>query len=133
MEITHTISWLELIWSAVALLGLSMNLWMLNDTMVDYIHLQLSGLQERSTFLIGRAAIRTEAVKSGVQFLFLTMGIAAMTVPPNVADTRQITRSVTAAAIILAELLLVGSSILNRRVRQEIFEALGEENGIPKA
>lgn len=133
MEITHTISWLELIWSAVALLGLSMNLWMLNDTMVDYIHLQLSGLQERSTFLIGRAAIRTEAVKSGVQFLFLTMGIAAMTVPPNVADTRQIARSVTAAAIILAELLLVGSSILNRRVRQEIFEALGEENGIPKA
>lgn len=130
---------LEIVWAVSGLIGLSVNVWALNDAIADLrwqeaapvpeapdrrfgIHDQL--IRERLVReRIARAGARDESIRCLIQLIFLLVGVVALSVPPvdRQGGTDAPLSFVVVAGFMAAQGLLVTKSILARRDRHWVI------------
>lgn len=107
----------EAVWSAGALLGLLVNLWALRDAYGDLTALREAG-RNGARELVARGNIRSEWFRVFVQVCFGLIGLYAMTqLPANPANPVTRVGVALTAALLLAELSVVLSALLDRHER----------------
>lgn len=124
--ITHTISWVEVIWTLVALIGVLTNSRVFRLTLGDYDALQEAPDYDpygpRAYYARGR--IRTEAIKLVVMLGYTLIGLVAMTTPPSVNGTLTPSALTIAGVLIGSSALMMYDSVLYTMNRERVLYLL---------
>lgn len=115
----------ELAFTIPAIIGLLVCWWMFNAAQADLRELyrrKLNGARE----VVGKASRRNELLRTAIQLIFLIIGVAAIVDVPQPYLT-----VLVSVGIIIAELLLVTKSVLDRRDRGRVITILSEKDGQP--
>ncbi len=127
----ETVTWLELVWSLAALVGLGFTLWMHRDAMGDRRLLRRSG-RNGSRLLVANALIRWERLRAVKMLLFLAVGLAAMTRedPPQVLTPVVVLYSALALYVPVSN---VWGSVRDRQDRARLLGYLEREEAAKRA
>ena len=125
---------LEMIWFATGVIGFSVNVWALNDSLADLCwqqavpHREGPDRRQRSNDVewrnrmvrerIAWGSARDETLRSLIQLLFILIAVVAMATPPANID-----RPVT-IGLLTTQGLLAAKAVLNRRDRLWIIGTL---------
>lgn len=120
--ISPTISWIEVLWTVVAIFGIGASSYVLWDAAGDYKAAKLAGLVGAPA-ITAKMNLRNEAIRMAVLVIFLLVGLAAMLIPndPSAFTPPRVT---VAIALTSAACLLVWGSFADRRDRQTILAEL---------
>lgn len=126
-----TASYVEIGWTIMAAIGLTVSVWGLLDALVD--RAVLSFWEEDTTQLeiTARKAVRREGIKSLAQYFFLTIGGLSLFNPPNPDDNAQglalFIGVYWGIGIIVLECVWTVETILDRRDRQRQIRLARQE------
>jgi hypothetical protein len=119
-----TVAWTELAFTIPAIIGLFINWWAFNDAVADLHYLHAKGLNGARE-VVAKASCRNEAIRTAIQFMFMSLGIFLMMRAPANPETPTTLAGIAVSAVILtAEVLMVVKSILDRRDRHEVIRIL---------
>jgi hypothetical protein len=119
--ILETASWVEIIWTVAAVVGLIISIWMLRDTVLDYYHVIVhSATTPKIIIAMGNA--RSELIKVGVYLLFFVVGVAAMMQPESTTQATVISTILRSAFIVMILLMVIGS-LWDRFDRRQVLQA----------
>lgn len=113
---------LELIWTAISLIGLIAAARGVKDALRDRRILRESSTNS-GLMLIASGDLRREALRMYVQGFFLLLGVIALLSPPSSAP-RTTVGSILAVGFVAAAFCITVSTVLDRRLRSQLEEQL---------
>jgi hypothetical protein len=126
MELTHTISILEVLWTVIVTIGL-----FIIHTAYDKVLGDLDALRLKADYIIGgpreilaKIRIRTERMKMTTMLGFLLIGISAMTAPASAAGPLTPTAILLTVVFIGGAIAMVADTFFYIRDREKIKEVL---------
>lgn len=123
MGIGNTITWPEVAWTAIALIGLGFSWMGYMDARVDLHYLEALG-RNGARRIIAKANIRAELTRLLAQAGFAAIGVITMTLPNETGDRLGIRAGVLALILIAVEVRLVFDSVADRSVRKTLLNKL---------
>lgn len=106
----------EVVWTALALVGLGASLLGFLDAWIDGHRLKGVKISQRAR-IVARMNLRNEAIRLFVLTAFVMIGIAAMAIPNN-PDAFEGSRLLVAAGFITVSVLIVFGTYADRRDRR---------------
>lgn len=122
MELTHTISAIELVWLGLALFGVAMRIRALHDALVDRALAAVLPDVGETTLVLAEATVWGEVLGLLVKIFFAIAGAAAMTIPTNQAPTGGAINAIVGVCLICALVLLDYRSVALARTRQRLLD-----------
>lgn len=126
-----TASLVEIGWTIMAAIGLTVSLWGLLDALVDKAVLSFWEEDTTQLEITARKAVRREGIKSLAQYFFLTVGGLSLFNPPNpnieIQGLALFISVYWGIGIILLEFIWTVETILDRRDRQRQIRLARQE------
>lgn len=123
INITPTISLVELLWVLIGAVGLGAHISLLlkgiGDKRIAYVHHVAPYIMR-----VANTAIRRQSVYAGVQLVMIFLGVNSMRLPPNDAAT-SVTAWVSGALIIMGEILLIVNGLWDNHDANELMNEIG--------
>lgn len=120
--VSETVSWIELLWTAVALIGVGASSLVYVDAARDHKDVKIAGLTG-AALITSRMTIRNERLRLGLLLLFALVGVVAMFIP-NPPGSFDPPRLLVALMLMAGSCLVVYGSFADRRDRRLILEEL---------
>ena len=119
---TSTVSYLEVIWTLIALVGLITCGWLARDALKSRHYWETEGLNGGSD-VTTRSNVRSSGIRAFRQFLNLILGLTAMTFPPSETDVDPaFLYYILPALFIISAIADTWDAIKARRDREELLE-----------
>jgi hypothetical protein len=121
-----TVTIIEVIWTAVAGIGLAVSIWALNDAVATLRYLEARSING-ARHLTARANTRNEVIRTLIHGMYLILGIIALAAPPaNPAHPISATSVIIGVGLITTVTLLITKTIWSRHDRQRVIELLSK-------
>lgn len=111
----------ELAWTAWSAVGVAVSMSNLLATVGDYLFIRDLAPRDAARGLVARSDMRTESAFLIVQLSFLGAGIISLILPPPVNPDRRALNTVLVALFVVAQVVLVYSSIMRRYDRRKLL------------
>lgn len=115
-----TASLLEIIWTAVALVGIGIAGLARHDASSDFSSLKKRGLAEGIRAITAQTNVRNETIRFVLLAIFAVVGTSAMAIP-NDPDVYSFPRVMIAVGLLFGEALIVYATIKDRIARVKII------------